>query len=547
MKQGIVKVSAILLVMSLVTLCQPLTAVTFYRSAIAPGSAADPAQSAPSAECLIYTGDRAFRKTAPCFLSKLVNPTGLVSSLKGECFTTVYKNALCAIAFVRTGNIPLAEGIFDFFRSKLTYPFPGFRQVWNPCSGQADNNSSYWEGDLAFLLLSLSYYKQQTGSYGRYQELAYALKTFLASRADSGDSIVAEGLANMFAALYGSLEPSDDDWTTWQTLSALYERFFSSRNYQFVADHLVRGLLVFGDLSGFGELNRFERTEIWQCDQTTKIRAYSGFSAEDFINVEISSQLLLAMRLWQSQLNEDPSLLRSELEKLRLRSQQASRCVGLPYLVRHPAQGGFAGDHSLPIVDPTVWLLFDDWRLNPFAPGQAHVGCPYGKFVVLTRTGQTLRFPRRFRAGIDPVGETFPQEINDGNHKQIVVEFQTSIDLSRYPLKLTIDTVARDPAFEVKVTLDDGNHCVDACDRSGTFAISNEAANLTLQPSCSQSPPSERSIYTYQLVLEGTRGYGVFDWLQLEIPERGEILWIVGNSDNGCAEFDNEGFVYSCQ
>ena len=44
---------------------------------------------------------------------------------------------------------------------------------------------------------------------------------------------------------------------------------------------------------------------------------------------------------------------------------------------------------------------------------------------------------------IDPVGETFPQEINDGNHKQIVVEFQTSIDLSRYPLKLTIGTHGR--------------------------------------------------------------------------------------------------------
>ncbi|HEU4388566.1 MAG TPA: hypothetical protein VFV34_12265 [Blastocatellia bacterium] len=492
-------------------------------------------------ECMILTKNKPFRKVGYCFLRDLINPaTGLVSSLEGECFTTVYKNALAAFAFIRMGDFDLAERIFDFFQSKVTSPFPGLRQVWNPCTGEPDNNSTYWEGDMSFLKLSLDYYKQQRGSYGRYQNLANALKAFLSARARSGDSIVAEGLANMFAAL----EPIGSDWTDWQAASSLYRRFFSSKDYSIVADHIVRGSLVFGDPSGFANLSRFLRTQKWQCNEDVEVTAYAAFFGEDFINVEISAQILVALRLWQSKLGQDPTWLRIELEKLKLRSQQSGKCGGVPYLVRHPSGGGFPGDYSKPIIDPTVWLLFDDWRLNPFAPGKASVSCDYGKFVALATEGQTLAFPRKYRVDADPL-KSFPQEINDGDHRQIVIEFTTSVDLSRVPLNLTIATVIRDGP-ELRVTLDDGNHCLDECDRTASFAISSQVAALPLLTSCSQSSSPGASSYTYHLVLEATRGFGVFDWLQLEIPATGQTLWTIGNKDMRCVEFDNNGFVYRC-
>ena len=58
------------------------------------------------------------------------------------------------------------------------------------------------------------------------------------------------------------------------------------------------------------------------------------------------------------------------------------------------------------------------------------------------------------------------------------------------------------------------------------------------------APTESNSAHTYQLILEGTSGWGVFDWLQLETAD--EVLWTIGNKDNQCNEFDNDGFIYPC-
>jgi hypothetical protein len=463
------------------------------------------------------------------------------------------------MAFIHQGDMDAAERIFDFFKDRLTTPFLGFRQVWDACSGQPDDSSPYWEGDNAFLLLALDYYAQVTGSYGSYHSLADALKVWLTDQADLCDGIVAEGVANMHAALV----PFGNDWDNWQALSKLHRCFFNSVDYSGVADHAVRGAFAFGDITGFEYLSNFERTETWQCDESTSVRAYAAFSSDNFINVEISAQLLLAWRVWQRELSTDLSFLRSELEKLRLLSEQTSLCSGVPYLVRHPANGGFDGDYSLPIVDPTVYLLYDYWSFNPFAPGERRAGCRYDKFIQLITDGQGEGFPRIFHWGQDPLDPTFPQEINNGNHRQIVVEFTAPRDLSQVPITLTVDTIARDQAFGMSVKLDGGDHCLDVCDRSGVYANPNEVGTLALLDTCNQvflptiaknvttgtfGRPSVSAVsnhaYTYQLVLEGTSGWGVFDWLQLETPD--EVLWTIGNKDNQCNEFDNSGFAYPC-
>ena len=516
----------------------------------------------PTNVCPIDPGTEPFPDRGYCFVKGLIHPdTGLPRSRETECFTKVYKIALVAMAFIHQGDIAGAERIFNFFQSRLSDPFPGFREVWDPCLGQPDDSSDYWEGDNAFLLLALNYYAHVTGGYGSYYDLADALRDWLTERAHSDEKIRAEGVANMYAAL----EPFGGDWENWKTLSRLYDRFYSEPDpgyrvdYPGVADHAVRGALVFGDTTGFEYLDNFRRTEIWQCDESTEVRAYAGFSWEDPINVEISAQLLLAWELWKHHLEVDLSSLRSELEKLRLLSEKDPMCSGLPYRVREV--GEFNDEYSLPIVDPTVYLLYDYWSFNPFAPGRRNAGCHYDKFLSLETEGQQQDFPRLFTVHEDPISE-FPQEINDGVHKNIVIQFTltSTQSLLTNPLTLTIDTVDREGSgFGLLVKLDNGDHCLVGLEPSATYDDPDGEEEVATIPLIAEPVPMPYRVYLpivtgtgapshparlYQLVLEGERGWGVFDWLQLETPD--EVLWTIGYDDNRCSEFDNDGFVYPC-
>lgn len=510
-----------------------------------------------SSECATELTITPFSDAGYCFIQSLVHSsTGLVASRENECFTTVYKNSLGAMVFIHQGNIDAANKIFNFFQSRITNPFPGFRQAWDPCNGNPISDSNpYWEGDNAFLLLALNYYAQVTGSYGNYSDLAYTLKDWLTERANSCNDIVAEGAANMYAAL----APFNSEQSNWKTLSKLYQCFFSKMEYTFVLDHSVRAALVFGDTTGFGSVDNFKRNEIWQYDERTETNAYAAFSSEHFINTEISAQLLLAWSIWQHELSLDLSPLRSELEGLRLPAQSNSLCSGLPYLIRHPTNGGFSGDYSLPIIDPTAYLLYNYWKFNPFAPGRMNAVCRYDRYIPLLTEGQEQGFPRLYRVGQDLFSQ-FPQEINSNDHKQIVVDFTTTEDLSQIPLTLTIDTIDRDPTFQISIKFDNSDHCLDICDREETYAYSGESGAITLEISCKKAflpavskeatlgivvpEPVPSADYNYHLVLEGDSGWGVFDWLQLSIP--GKTLWTIGNKDNRCDELDNSGFIFTC-
>jgi hypothetical protein len=272
--------------------------------------------------------------------------------------------------------------------------------------------------------------------------------------------------------------------------------------------------------------------------------------------VEISAQILLTIRLWQY---DNPSSLRSELEKLRLASQQNPMCAALPYYV---TPRGFSDACSKPILDSTAWLLYDDWKFNPFTGSTMRaIGpyCPYDKLVRLNVEGQQQGFPRFYRVG--QAFKNFPQEINDGVHENIIIEFTTSKDLSQVPVTFTVATVGRDGAFSMTAKLDDGDHCLNVCDRSGIYANSGVSGTLLLSGcrrvflpvianaitgTVAQLPlPTSSYSYTYQLVLEGTSGWGVFDWLKLEASDG--VLWTIGYNDGKCSEFDNNGFAYKCE
>lgn len=301
------------------------------------------------------------------YVKDLINPaTGLVQSTEYDNqFTTIYKNALAAMVFIHNNEISLAEGIFDFFNSKFdAEDFAGFNKNWNAETGE-ELAEDFWVGDNAFLLLSLNYYNKVNDSYGKYEAMKEGLIQWLVDKSD--EDIIAEGLANMYAAL----KPFELTHSGMDTvLSSLSEEFDIKKDYQNVLDHIERGALCFDDLSGFEFIDNFARTENWLYNEK-EISLLSAFSSETFVNVEITAQILLAWKLKKTSLSVDFSYLESELDKIWLLGFKSPEHVtfGLPYFLSSDETGapgyGWPYCYDAPIIDPVCYMLFYYWEFNP--------------------------------------------------------------------------------------------------------------------------------------------------------------------------------------
>jgi hypothetical protein len=318
------------------------------------------------------------KTAAYLFIKSLIDSnTGLVKSTECEQWTTIYKNALASMAFIHEGDIAEAEGIFDFFNARYdAASFQGFTKTWNAATGEPEASANYWEGDNAFLLIALHYYRQKTGSLGDYQGMTDGLITWLAGRGNSADeAIIPEGLIDMFAALKpfeASLPAGTPD-----VLLKLQSGFRGKADYANTGDHIERAALTTGDISGFGLVSNLTRSDTWQHDGQAGIQALSAFSSESFINAEISAQLLLAWRLHRSSLAVNLAYLEGELEKMWLPGSKDIRARGLPYLSRE-----YSADHNpvwydYPMIDPTCYLLFYYWGFNPMVPGARNYDLKY--------------------------------------------------------------------------------------------------------------------------------------------------------------------------
>jgi len=303
------------------------------------------------------------------FIESLIVPSGLVQGRPNDNFTTAWKNALAAMVFLHEGNDSAARGIFDVFQDYQQAQGAGFRGVpqgWDagfavpvPQGNQPDENY-YWVGDGGGLLRAVQYYGISTGDRQRYASLESALKEWLAARADECATIVAEGNANMYAALsaYAS------DAAIAPRLVQLRQCFYDDVQFANVGDHTVRAALVFGDPSGFSQLSGLARTETWCVDGSTTVHGFAAFSGEAYINVDISTELLLTWKLWRQQSSTDLAFLEQEIVQLELGGASDSEARGLPYLV---TQHQFTDACSTPILDTTAFMLFALWEWNPFS------------------------------------------------------------------------------------------------------------------------------------------------------------------------------------
>jgi hypothetical protein len=319
--------------------------------------------------CLPVTEPRSSPQRYVRFIESLVAPSGLVQGRPNDNFTTAWKNALVAMVFLHEGNVPAARGILDVFsrfQRVQGAAFRGIPQGWDAGSGvpvaqgiQPDADY-YWVGDGGGLLRAVQYYGVSTGDHLRYASVENALKAWLAARADECATIVAEGNANMYAALsaYAS------DTAIAPRLVKLRQCFYDGVQFDNIGDHTVRAALVFGDPSGLSHLGGLERTETWCVDGTTTVRAFAAFSGEAYVNVDISTELLLTWKLWKRQSPTDLAFLEPEIMGLELGGAADPEARGLPYLV---TQHQFTSACSTPIVDTTAFMLFALWEWNPFA------------------------------------------------------------------------------------------------------------------------------------------------------------------------------------
>jgi len=226
--------------------------------------------------------------------------------------------------------------------------------------GTQSDADYYWVGDGGGLLRAVRYYGLATGDAGRYQSLENALKQWLAVRADSCTTIVAEGNANMYAALSAYA----GDTAIAPRLVKLQQCFYAAVQFDNIGDHTVRAALVFGDPSGFAHLGGLERTETWCVDGRTTVHAFAAFSGEGYVNLDISTELLLAWTLWKQKSARDLGFLERQIARLELGGASDPEARGLPYLVT-PHQ--FTGACSTPILDTTAFMLFALWEWNPFS------------------------------------------------------------------------------------------------------------------------------------------------------------------------------------
>lgn len=305
------------------------------------------------------------------FIEGLIAPSGLVQSRPSDNFTTAWKNALAAMVFLHEGNVSAARGILDVFRGfqqAQGAAFQGVPQGWDAASAvpveQGDQPVAdyYWVGDGGGLLRAVQHYSASTGDHQRYASLENALKEWLAARADECATIVAEGSANMYAAL----SPYADEAAIAPRLTKLRQCFYDDVQFDNVGDHTVRAALVFGDPAGFSHLPGLERTETWCVDGETTVHAFAAFSGEPYINVDISAELLLAWKLWRQQSPRELGFLEAEIAQLELAGSSDPEARGLPYLV---TQHQFTRSCSTPILDTTAFMLFALWEWNPFSIG----------------------------------------------------------------------------------------------------------------------------------------------------------------------------------
>lgn len=318
---------------------------------------------------------------------------GLLESITGNNFVSLYDNSLAALAFIAKGDNLKAEAIFDFFNNHVnsellsgTNGFAQFRDRYGyPLSG-----SGRWLGDNAWLLIALNNYKAKTKS-DRYINMTQSLNNWIRQLQDVDGSLwggydpisgvktnkVTENMLDAFNALsgYDSLHKNLLKYfyvVRWDTYNKV---LVSSPGdyYMYALDNFSWGYCALENFpnSSLTFANQIFLTEHFAVSTGALVSGYCIDIDRDDVFLEGTGQMVVAFQ--KAGLIDQANFYLKEIEKSITSGLKGTK--GIPYATNRGSGYGpdllWQGADNLPCVSSAAWYLFGKLNFDPMAVGYA--------------------------------------------------------------------------------------------------------------------------------------------------------------------------------
>jgi hypothetical protein len=316
---------------------------------------------------------------------------GLLESITGNNFVSLYDNSLAALAFIAKGDYVKAEAIFDFFNnhvnSELLNGTGGFAQ-FRVSDGYPLSGSGRWLGDNAWLLIALNNYEAKTKS-DRYINMTQSLNNWIRKLQDVDGSLwggydpasgvktnkVTENMLDAFNALpgYDSLHKNLLKYfniVRWDTYNKV---LVSSPGdyYMYELDNFSWGYCALENfpVSSLTFADQIFLTEHFAVSTGFLVSGYCIDIDRDDVFLEGTGQMVVAFQ--KAGLMDQANFYLKEIEKSITSGPSAT--MGIPYATNRGSGYGpdllWQGADSLPCVSSAAWYLFGKLKFDPMAVG----------------------------------------------------------------------------------------------------------------------------------------------------------------------------------
>ncbi len=328
------------------------------------------------------------------WLESLQLPNGLIESLNGSNFVSLYENSLAVIAFSIYGDFPRAEKILDFFDnaapSEMDKSPGGFAQFRDRKGVPLDGRPHRWIGDNAWLLLAINNYHHLSGNQ-KYQNLANKLQSWIRSLQEPDGSLSGgydadgnkiwtstEGMIDSFNAVEGYdnfhkkiLKCLSGKY--WDSSQGIFLAWVEHERYRYALDLHSWGYCAFQGVPK-SLLSRAERYRLTKIAEANK-KVITGFCFDmdlDTIWLEGTGEMVVAYQ--SAGMCSLARFYLREMEKMIIPSSYCAKTGGIPYATNpgtHYAQGQlWEGVAINPSVASSTWYLFAKSKYDPMALGR---------------------------------------------------------------------------------------------------------------------------------------------------------------------------------
>lgn len=316
---------------------------------------------------------------------------GLLESITGNNFVSLYDNSLAALAFIAKGDNLKAEAIFDFFNnhvnSELLNGTGGFAQ-FRDRNGSPLSGSGRWLGDNAWLLIALNNYMAKTKSE-RYINMTQSLNNWIRQLQDVDGSLwggsdpvsgvktnkVTENMLDAFNALpgYDSLHKNLLKYfnvVRWDTYNKV---LVSSPGdyYMYALDNFSWGYCALENfpVSSLTFADQIFLTQHFAVSTGTLVSGYCIDIDRDDVFLEGTGQMVVAFQ--KAGLMDPANFYLKEIEKSITSGLNGT--MGIPYATNRGSGYGpdllWQGADNLPCVSSAAWYLFGKLKFDPMAVG----------------------------------------------------------------------------------------------------------------------------------------------------------------------------------